>query len=60
MSVPIARLAKSSDVGEATLVAIEDGQVIATPIVRSRIIRGLGQLSPEPARLRVAGGDAAH
>ena len=53
MKVALARLVKSSDIDEATLVAIEDGQVSAISIVRSRIIRGLKQLSPEPARLQV-------
>ncbi|MDR6290842.1 hypothetical protein E9232_003368 [Inquilinus ginsengisoli] len=57
MSVPLARLAKSSDIGEATLVAIESRQVIATLIVRSRIIRGLKHLAPESARLQVADGE---
>lgn len=57
MNVPVVRLAKSSEVGEATLVAIEDRQVAATSIVRSRIIYGLRQLSAEPACLHVAGGE---
>lgn len=54
-SVPLARLAKSSGVGEATLIAIESGQVVATSIVRSRIIQRLRQISPQPTRLQIAG-----
>jgi hypothetical protein len=57
MNVPLVRLAKSSDVGEATLVAIESGQIIATSIVRSRIVHGLSELSSNPARLRAFDGE---
>jgi hypothetical protein len=53
MQVPLVRLAESSNVGEASLVAIEDGQVIAIPIVRSRIIRGLKHLASGPPRTRM-------
>jgi hypothetical protein len=55
MSVPLARLAKSSGLAGATLVAIESGLVVATSIVRSRIVHGLRQLSRQPTRLQIAG-----